>query len=654
MMSNTLSSSSGPLYLEGLNPQQRQAVLELEGPLLILSGAGTGKTKVLTTRIAHILATHHAYANQILAVTFTNRAAQEMRDRILQLVGSMASGLWLGTFHSLGAKILRAHGEHIGFTPQFTILDADDQLRLIKQLIASEGLNDKELPARAALTVIQRWKDRGLTPEHVSLSNDVHGGLVLTKLYEAYQSQLKRLNAMDFGDLLLHTLTLFKKVPEVLTRYHHQFRHILVDEYQDTNVAQYLWLRMLTQGGGHLCCVGDDDQSIYGWRGAEVGNILRFEEDFPTTKIIRLEQNYRSTTHILNAASSLIAQNKGRLGKTLWTEQTEGERVKVCGLWSGDEEARFVVDEIEARQRQGVLLRNMAILVRAGYQTREFEDRLLYVGVPYRIIGGSRFYERQEIRDILAYLRLTSHEGDDLAFGRIINVPKRGIGPSTVQRLHQLGREEEISLLEAARRLIETDELKPMTRSRLRSFIQLIEQWQKSRDTLSVAELATQVLGQSGYLDMWKADPSPDAPGRIENLKEFVTALEGFDSLTGFLEHVSLVMENNTHVGEDMVSLMTLHSAKGLEFQVVFLCGWEEGIFPHPRTIEELGMAGLEEERRLAYVGLTRARQEAIITFANCRRVHNFWQNNPPSRFLNDLSAHDTEDVSQGSSRGGR
>ena len=625
-------------YLDGLNEAQRAAVLATEGPVLVLAGAGTGKTRVLTTRLAHILHQGLARSWEVMAVTFTNKAAREMKDRIERLVGMPVDRLWLGTFHALGARILRRHAEMVGLKPNFTILDADDQLRLVKQLLEAEAVDDKRWPARAVLAVFQRWKDRGLTPERVPAGDagDIAGGRIV-ELYAQYQDRLRTLNACDFGDLLLHGLTLLTQHPEVLATYQERLKYILVDEYQDTNVAQYLWLRLLAQKRKNICCVGDDDQSVYSWRGAEVGNILRFEKDFPGARIVRLEQNYRSTGHILAAASGLIAHNEGRLGKTLWTEGEEGTPISVRGLWDGEEEARVVADEIEALQRKGVRLAEMAILVRAGFQTREFEERFITIGVPYRVIGGLRFYERQEIRDAIAYMRVIAQPDDDLAFERIVNIPRRGIGNSTMQAVHRLARSQGMPIAAAARRLTETDEIKPKARGALRTLLDDFDRWRALSQAANHVELVETVLDESGYTAMWQADKSAEAPGRLENLKELVRALEEFENLEGFLEHVSLVMENEAANAGEQVNLMTLHAAKGLEFDVVFLPGWEEGLFPHQRALDEGGMAALEEERRLAYVGLTRARQRVYISFAANRRIHNQWQSAIPSRFIDEL-----------------
>jgi DNA helicase-2/ATP-dependent DNA helicase PcrA len=631
-------------YLAGLNERQREAVLAQDGPVLVLAGAGTGKTRALTTRLAHLLITGKARPFDIMAVTFTNKAAGEMKARVAKLIGRPVEGWWLGTFHALAARILRVHAEAAGLKPNFTIIDTDDQLRLIKQIIQAEGLDSQKWPSRVVLGIIERWKDRGLTPDKVSAAEqaEVGGGRILG-IYRDYQQRLATLNACDFGDLLLHNVTLFSKEPEILARYQKQFRYILVDEYQDSNVVQYLWLRLLAQAHRNICVVGDDDQSIYGWRGAEVENILRFEHDFPGAKVIRLEQNYRSTPHILAAASGLIAQNEGRLGKTLWTDMAEGEKVKLSAAWDGEEEARKVGEEIESLQRQGVSLNDIAILVRAGFQTREFEERFITLGLRYRVIGGPRFYERQEIRDALAYLRLVNQPDDGLAFERIVNVPKRGLGDATLKQVNDLARSLNVSLPEAARRIVETDELKPAPRRNLGQLVRDLQTWRRLAETTPHAELAQIVLDESGYTAMWQNDKSIEAPGRLENLKELIHAMEEFDSLGGFLEHVSLVMENAASGDGEMITIMTLHGAKGLEFDIVFLPGWEEGLFPSQRSLDENGLKGLEEERRLAYVGLTRARKRALISYAANRRVHNMWQNALPSRFIAELPASHIE-----------
>jgi DNA helicase-2/ATP-dependent DNA helicase PcrA len=649
------AATSAAGYLDGLNPEQRAAVEALDGPVLVLAGAGTGKTRVLTARLAHILNLRKARPWEILAVTFTNKAAREMGERTAAMIGGVVEGLWLGTFHSIGVRLLRRHAEVVGLQSNFTILDPDDQLRLLKQLIEAERIDAKRWPPRLLAAVIDRWKDRGLTPDKIPPgdANAFANGRGI-ELYKQYQARLRTLNACDFGDLLLHCLTMFTADADLLAKYQQQFRYILVDEYQDTNVLQYLLLRLLAQKHRNLCCVGDDDQSIYSWRGAEVGNILRFETDFPGARVIRLERNYRSTPHILAGASGLIAHNEGRLGKTLWTELNEGERIVVRGLWDGQEEARFVGDEIESLQRDRHPLNEMAVLVRAGFQTREFEERFITLGLPYRLIGGPRFYERAEIRDAMAYARVIAQPDDDLAFERIVNVPKRGLGNASVQALHRLARQQGISMTRAARLLLETDELKPAARRSLGRLIESFERWRRMADVLPHTELMATVLDESGYTAMWQADKSPDAPGRLENLKELIHAMEQFENLAGFLEHVALVMDNEGTAAADAVNLMTLHGAKGLEFDTIFLPGWEEGLFPHQRALDEAGSAGLEEERRLAYVGLTRARRKAVVTYAANRRIFDRWQNALPSRFIAELPADHVEaEVERGLSMGG-
>ncbi len=689
-------AAAAPAYLVGLNPEQRAAVETLDGPVLVLAGAGTGKTRVLTTRIAHILRLGRARPSEILAVTFTNKAAREMKQRIGNMVGETVEGMpWLGTFHAIGVKILRRHAELVGLKANFTILDADDQLRLMKQVIEAENIDEKRWPARILAGLIDRWKNRGLSPDQIKPGEaaafaDGRG----IKLYAAYQARLKTLNAVDFGDLLLENIRLFREHTEVLQQYQHRLRFILVDEYQDTNVAQYLWLRLLGQSvasspppeagrsapvsgpgeGDHrvaaeeapghptpaslrrsdppaeegkgttglararrnVCCVGDDDQSIYGWRGAEVDNILRFERDFPGARVIRLERNYRSTGHILAAASHLIAHNDGRLGKTLRTESGAGEKVTVTSAWDSEEEARIIGEEIENLQRNGHSLDEIAILVRASFQMREFEDRFVTLGLPYTVIGP-RFYERAEIRDALAYLRCVNSDSDDLAFERIINVPKRGIGDATIKLLHDHARAADMSLVAATRAVTATDKLKPKPRQALRDLLAAFDCWRARAAAVPHTELAEIVLDESGYTEMWQKDRSADAAGRLENLKELVRSMEEFENLQGFLEHISLVMDTDTADGGERVSVMTLHSAKGLEFDTVFLPGWEEGLLPHQRSLDDEGRAGLEEERRLAHVGLTRARRRAKIYFVSHRRVRGTWAATVPSRFIDEL-----------------
>ncbi|MGE0650120.1 MAG: ATP-dependent helicase [Alphaproteobacteria bacterium] len=638
-----MATVSAP-YLDVLNPEQRTAAETLDGPVLVLAGAGTGKTRVLVTRLAHILATRRAWPSQILAVTFTNKAAREMLERVTGIIGESADGLWLGTFHSICARILRRHAELVGLKPSFTILDTDDQLRLLKQLLQADNIDDKKWPPRALLNLIQRWKDRGLTPERVTVAEagEFAGGRAV-ELYKAYQARLRTLNACDFGDLLLHCLTLFGTHADVLADYQSRFKYMLVDEYQDTNVAQYLWLRLLAQGGGNICCVGDDDQSIYGWRGAEVGNILRFEKDFPGAKVIRLERNYRSTPEILTAASHLIAHNAGRLGKTLWTEGDSGDKLRVTGVWDGEAEARAVADEIESLQRNGTNLDQIAVLVRVATQMRAFEDRFSKQAIPYRVIGGPRFYERAEIRDVIAYLRIVAQPDDDLAFERIVNVPRRGLGGATLQALHAEARKKRQSLTAAAADAIAAGGLRPAARSSLAALLESFSRWRAMVAEKTLPELAATVIDESGYSEMWQNDKSPEAPGRLDNLKELVAGLEDFDGLGAFLEHVSLVMDSEGQSNGAMVSVMTLHAAKGLEFEAVFLPGWEEGLFPHQRALDESGAAGLEEERRLAYVGLTRAKIRAYVSFAANRQIYNQWVAAIPSRFIDELPAGEVE-----------
>ena len=638
------AAAPSPRYLDALNPEQRAAVEAADGPLLVLAGAGTGKTRVLTTRLAHLLLTGRVRPWQLLAVTFTNRAAREMILRVSLLLGQSVEGLWLGTFHALGARLLRRHAELIGLKPNFTILDTDDQLRLVKQVVEAAELDPRRWTPRVLLALIERFKDRGLTPANVPESEISDFALGRTRqLYAAYQERLLTLNACDFGDLLLHGLTLFNEQPEILADYQGRFRALLVDEYQDTNVAQYLWLRLLAQAHKNLTCVGDDDQSIYSWRGAEVGNILRFEQDFPGARVVRLERNYRSTGHILGAASGLIAHNRARLGKTLWTEGEQGQRVRIASLWDDQEEARFVGEEIEAHQRAQGRLEDIAVLVRAGFQTRAFEERFINLGLPYRVIGGPRFYERAEIRDAIAYLRVVHQPDDDLAFERIANLPKRGIGDATLQLFRRSARDAGSSVVAAARLLCTTDELRPKLRTTLAELLRDFERWRELSERVPPRELAETVLEEAGYVRMWQEDRSIEAPGRLENLKELVRALAEFETLAGFLEHVGLVMDNASDPAGDMVTLMTLHSAKGLEFDTVFLPGWEEGVFPNQRAIDEGGQKALEEERRLGYVGITRARRMLTVCYAANRRVYNQWAASLPARFIEELPSAHTE-----------
>ncbi len=660
-------------YLDELNPAQREAVEALDGPVLMLAGAGTGKTKALTSRIVHLLNTHKARPNEILAVTFTNKAAREMKNRVGRMLGQTVEGMpWLGTFHAICVKLLRRHAELVGLKSNFTILDTDDQIRLLKQLIAANNIDEKRWPARQLASLIDGWKNKALTPQKLPTSDagafNNRGG----EIYAQYQTRLRELNAVDFGDLLLHVVSIFQNHSDVLDQYQRWFRYVLVDEYQDTNVAQYLWLRLIAGGHKNICCVGDDDQSIYGWRGAEVGNILKFEKDFPGAKVVRLEQNYRSTPHILAAASAVIEGNETRLGKSLWTDRTEGEKVRLIGHWDGEEEARWIGEEVEAMQKgtRGLRpfgLEDMAILVRASHQMRAFEDRFLTIGLPYRVIGGPRFYERMEIRDAMAYFRVVVSQDDDLAFERIVNTPKRGLGNVAQQKIQTCARENGVSLVEGARILLDQKGIGGKGAKELRILIDSIDRWRglaaprevevplndddviddgvtqsamtfvQSKDDMSHIELAEVVLDESGYTAMWQNDKTPEAPGRLENLKELVGQLNNFENLQGFLEHVSLVMDNESDDAEAKISIMTLHAAKGLEFPVVFLPGWEDGLFPSQRSMDESGLKGLEEERRLAYVGITRAEEICTITFASNRRVFGQWQSQLPSRFIDEL-----------------
>ena len=650
LSSQAMAARSFP-YLDELNEEQRKAVEALDGPVLMLAGAGTGKTKALTARVVHLLNMRRANPNQILAVTFTNKAAREMKNRVGNMLGQVAEGMpWMGTFHSISVKILRRNAELVGLKSNFTILDTDDQLRLLKQLIQAENIDDKRWPARLLAGLIDRWKNRAWLPAEVPSSESTAYNNQGTELYEQYQKRLKQLNAVDFGDLLLYCVEIFKKNQDILKKYQSFFRYILVDEYQDTNVAQYLWLRLLAGDHKNICCVGDDDQSIYGWRGAEVGNILRFEKDFPGATVIRLEQNYRSTPHILAAAAGVIATNEGRLGKKLWTSLETGEKVRLIGHWDGEEEARWIGEEIEAIQ-QGTRgeppksLENLAILVRASHQMRMFEDRFLTIGLPYRVIGGPRFYERMEIRDAMAYLRIVTSLEDDLAFERIINTPKRGLGDKAQQKIQLKARQYSTSLVEGAKILLSEKVLGGKGAIELGILLSNIQRWEnllKDR-AINHTELAELILDESGYTGMWQNDKTPDAPGRLENLKELVKALENFENIQGFLEHGSLVMDNDTDEGEEKVSIMTLHAAKGLEFPVVFLPGWEDGLFPSQRSMDESGLKGLEEERRLAYVGITRAETLCTISFAGNRRIFGQWQSSLPSRFIDEMPADHVE-----------
>jgi DNA helicase-2/ATP-dependent DNA helicase PcrA len=662
-------------YFEGLNSAQRQAVETLDGPVLMLAGAGTGKTKALTCRIAHLMATGRARPDEILAVTFTNKAAREMKNRIGGLTQGASEGMrWLGTFHAICVKLLRRHSELVGLKSSFTILDTDDQLRLLKQLVRAAGIDDKRWPPRMLAGIIDGWKNKAWTPAQVPMGESGAFDKKGLNLYAAYQQRLKDLNACDFGDLLLHMVTIFQTHADVLASYQSWFKYILVDEYQDTNVAQYLWLRLLAQGHKNICCVGDDDQSIYGWRGAEVGNILRFEKDFPGAHVVRLEQNYRSTGHILGAAGGVIDANKDRLGKALFTNGEDGEQVRLIGHWDGEEEARWIGEDIEAmlhgtRGHDAINLNSMAILVRASHQMRSFEDRFLTIGLPYRVIGGPRFYERMEVRVAMSYFRLAVSQDDDLAFERIVNTPKRGLGEKAVQTIQKVARSNGVNLIEGARLCVDGGLIKGRGGNALGELLKGIDRWYQQlhgqlngarrRDTaddsffviddgptvevfegasnVNHVELAEVILDECGYTAHWQNEKTPEAPGRLENLKELIKALENFDSLQGFLEHISLILDNAKEEKGDMVTIMTLHGAKGLEFPSVYLPGWEDGLFPSQRSMDESGVKGLEEERRLAYVGITRAEKHCTISFTSSRLVYGQWQSQMPSRFIDEL-----------------
>ncbi len=640
------STDVTPAWLEGLNPPQKEAVLTTEGPVLMLAGAGTGKTAALTARLAHLIRSRRAWPSEILCVTFTNKAAREMRHRVGELIGDAVEGMpWLGTFHSICARMLRRHAELAGLKSNYTIIDTDDQLRLLKQLIAESDLDEKRWPARQLAGLIDRWKNRGLNPGDLDpVENEAYANGKGRAMYERYQARLKALNACDFGDLMLHMLNIFRREHDILRSYQQRFKYILVDEYQDTNAVQYLWLRLLAQERKNICVVGDDDQSIYSWRGAEVANILRFEKDFPGAKVIRLEQNYRSTPPILAAASGLIAANAERLGKTLWTERGGGDKVRVIGVWDAPEEARRVGEEIERLEREGAPLEGIAILVRAQYQTREFEDRFIQIGLNYRIIGGFRFYERAEIRDALAYLRVIAQPADDLAFERIYNQPKRGLGAKTLETMHRHARATALPLAAAALELADSDELPARARGTIAGLMSRFVRWRELAETVAPSELLRTVLEESGYEAMLKADRSAESAGRLDNLAELARAMEDYDTLGDFLEHVSLVMDNDAADDEEKVTIMTIHAAKGLEFDNLFLPGWEEGVFPSQRALDEGGLASLEEERRLAYVAITRARRRCTILHAANRRIFGQWTSSIPSRFIAELPAEHIEE----------
>lgn len=631
-------------WLEELNPEQRQAVECTQGPLLVLSGAGTGKTKVLTTRLAYILSNMLAQPWNCLVVTFTNRAANEMKERVQNLIGDTVNSVWLGTFHRICVKILRAHAELVGLKHNFTILGEDDQKRLIKQILEAEGRDDKKYPPQSFVDSISRLKDKGITVDKAV--SEFRSSILLT-VYQKYQTRLLELNCVDFGDILLDTLILLQSNPEVADIYLDKFKYIMVDEYQDTNVTQYLLLRLLSQKHRNICCVGDDDQSIYSWRGAEIENILRFQKDFEDAKVIRLERNYRSTANILNAASSLIAHNTERLGKTLKVAENSpsaryaDDKIRVNNYFSGEEEAKQITSEIEKLHHNGFNYSDIAVLVRTAAQTREFEEKFINEAIPYQVIGGPKFYERAEIRDILAYLRVLLQPSDDLAFERIINKPSRGIGAKTIEKLRQITHLKQVSMFDAVEYLLaEASGISSKAKNNLIEFINNFKTWRELLVHVQPADLTNQIINDSGYMDMLKNDTSAEAEGRIENLRELINVMsdsDNYPTMEEFLEHVSLVMDNDSSMDGNKVMLITLHSAKGLEFDAVFLPGWEESLFPHQRSLDEGGANSLEEERRLAYVAITRAKRKLYISMATSRRIYGEWKNNPPSRFLNEI-----------------
>lgn len=648
---NNISALTEPHFpwLDELNPEQKEAVTTTQGPVLVLSGAGTGKTKVLTSRLAYLLGARKAQPWECLVVTFTNRAAKEMKERVYGLIGAAADSVWLGTFHSICVKILRRHAELVGLNSNFTILNEDDQKRLVKKICEAEGIDDKKYPPQSIVDSIQRWKDKGLTIDKIKQDYKAN---ILTDIYEKYQTRLIELDCVDFGDIILHTLTILLSHKDVLESYQEKFKYIMVDEYQDTNVSQYLLLRLLSQKYRNLCCVGDDDQSIYSWRGAEIENILRFNKDFPDAKIIRLERNYRSTANILAAASALISHNQGRLGKTLKVAEnsparsSENHKIKITSLYSGEEEANYVAEEIENHVRNGYQYAQIAVLVRTAFQTREFEEKFISESIPYQVIGGPKFYERAEIRDAIAYFRVVLQPHDDLAFERIINKPARGIGAKSIEKFYQTAQAEHISLYMAVEKQLAEGLVTGKAKTALSNLMGLFKDWRIANQSITPDELASLILEDSGYIESLKNDKSAEAPGRLENLKELINVMsdhEKFQTLSDFMEHVSLVMDNDDETDKDKVTLMTLHSAKGLEFDLVFLPGWEEGLFPHQRSLDEGGENSLEEERRLAYVAITRAKKDLYITTALNRRVYGQWQNNIPSRFINELPPSNIE-----------
>jgi DNA helicase II / ATP-dependent DNA helicase PcrA len=627
-------------YLKNLNKAQKEAVLHLNGPLLIVAGAGSGKTKVLTSRIAHIIKEKKAFPNQILSVTFTNKAAKEMQLRVSKILDSEAIGLsWLGTFHSICAKLLRKHAAAVGLTSNFTIIDTDDQIRLIKNICKAENIDIKQIAPKYILSIIDRWKNKGFYPNEVIINkNDIFEKNILP-LYNIYQQKLRDLNVCDFGDLILHTVKMLENNLEIRKIYSNNFKYILVDEYQDTNYIQSKWLYLLSEKHKNICCVGDDDQSIYSWRGAEIKNFLEFDKVYKDSKVIRLEENYRSSQNILSVASNLIANNQNRVGKTLRTTMEEGSLVKLNCFKNGKDEAIGISDEIETKLKKKYSFNNIAILVRAIFQTREFEERFLKIGLPYRILGGTKFYERAEIKDCVAYLRLIHQQKDDLAFERIVNNPKRSIGESTIKLIHEFSKKNAVSLEVASKKLLEANLIKPKTKIGLNSFLSLLQKWRNDLNFKKIThfKLLQSVLDESGYSAMLKNKKDVDNENRLENIKELLSAMKEFDNLENFLEHVSLATAIDQDWDGEKINMMTMHGSKGLEFDVVFLPGWEEGLFPHQKSIEEKGQNGLEEERRLAYVGITRAKKEAIISFSMNRFYQGDWIDSMASRFIEEL-----------------
>jgi DNA helicase-2/ATP-dependent DNA helicase PcrA len=626
-------------YLSGLNENQLEAVSHINGPLLILAGAGTGKTKVLTSKIIHILNNNIAFPSQILAVTFTNKAANEMKQRVDKFLENVTGSMNIGTFHSIAAKILRRHAELLGYTSDFTIINQDDQLRVTKQLIKDYNLDEKSVSPKVLLYYINRFKDRAIIPENVAANEAEHFALgKLSKLYTEYQSRLKSFNAMDFGDLLLNNIQLFNNNLDICLYYQNKFKYILVDEYQDTNIAQYLWLRTLSQNNNNICCVGDDDQSIYAWRGAEITNILRFDKDYPNAKVVRLEKNYRSTQHILNLASKLIANNANRHSKNLWTDRTDGDKVKVINYYDDKEEARAIADEIDMLERlKKTTLSEMAILVRAGYQTRNFEESLNFLGVPYKIVGSTKFYDRLEIKDCIAYIRLLVNKNDNLAFERVVNTPKRGVGNSTLMGVLNVAREHNISMFDTIKGMISEKKIKGKAMESLNHFITLIEESNNNLGVGNHAGVVKVLLNKAGYIDMWKNDDKHESRERIDNINELINSLSEYENLQEFLEYISLISDADNVAEDNRVNIMTIHAAKGLEFDTVFLPGWEESVFPSSKSIEEKKELGLEEERRLAYVAITRAKKNLSISYACYRRIYGDFQASEISRFINEL-----------------